>query len=252
MIRENQIKKALREGKAATIVGGLHTPEIIDYLGNFGFEGIFIDTEHSPTDWQMISHMSIACDLWGLDSIVRVQHNESSLISRTLDVGANGIFVPHINTKTDAEQAVSAAKYYPIGTRGTSASRHTYGMELKRYYAKANDEVVVICLLEELQAIQNLDDLLTVDGIDVFMIGPGDLAQTMGLAGQMGHPEVRKVVEGAIKTIMDAGRIAGTTGQTDNIGDLYEMGARFFLTNWSDWMSQGARNYLAKAKELGS
>ena len=86
------------------------------------------------------------------------------------------------------------AKYYPIGTRGTSASRHTYGMDLKDYYAKANDEVVVIGLLEELQAIHNLDELLTVEGIDVFLIGPGDLAQTMGLPGQMGHPKVREVV----------------------------------------------------------
>ena len=252
MIRENKIKKALIEGKTATMVGGLHTPEIIDFLGQFGFEGINIDTEHSPTDWQMISHMSMACDLWGMASIVRVHHNEPSLISRTLDVGANGVMVPHINTKADAERAVQAAKYYPIGTRGTSASRGTFGMDLKDYYANANDEVVVIGLLEELQAIHNLDEILTVEGMDVFLIGPGDLAQTMGLPGQMGHPKVRDVVDGAIKKIVDAGRTAGTTGQIGNIEELYEKGIRFFLTNWGPWMSRGAQDYRTKAKGLGS
>ncbi len=125
-------------------------------------------------------------------------------------------------------------------------------MDLKEYYAKANDEVVVIGLLEELQAIHNLDELLTVEGMDVFLIGPGDLAQTMGLPGQMGHPKVREVVDGAIKKIVDAGRTAGTTGQIENIEELYEKGVRFFLTNWSPWMYRGARDYLTKAKGLDS
>ncbi len=252
MIRENAVKKKLIQGQAATLVGGLYTAEIVEFIGQFGFEGILIDTEHAPTDWQMISHMCMASDLWGMAPIVRVNHNEPSLISRTLDVGASGIVVPHINTVEDAKQAGEAAKYYPLGSRGTSNTRHTYGHSLTEYYRLANEQVLVIALLEELRAIDNLGALLTVDGIDVFLIGPGDLAQTMGLPGQMTDPKVVDVVEGAIKKISNAGKIAGTTGDIGNIENKYDIGVKFFLTNWGPWVRTGANAYLEIAKSLGT
>ncbi len=251
MIRENPVKAKLIQGQAASLVGGLYTPEIVEFIGQFGFEGILIDTEHAPTDWQMISHMCMASDLWGMAPIVRVNHNEPSLISRTLDVGASGIVVPHTNTVQDIKQAVGAAKYYPLGSRGTSNTRHTYGHSLTDYYKRANEQVLVIGLLEELQAIENLDALLSVEGMDVFLIGPGDLAQTMGLPGQMTHPKVVEVVEGAINKISKAGKIAGTTGDIGNIQSKYDLGVRLFLTNWGPWIRTGANNYLEIARSLG-
>jgi 4-hydroxy-2-oxoheptanedioate aldolase len=252
LIRNNPVKTKLMEGRAATLVGGLYTPEIVEFVGQFGFEGILIDTEHAPTDWQMISHMCMASDLWGMAPIVRVNHNEPSLISRTLDVGASGVIVPHTNTVEDVKQAVAAAKYYPLGSRGTSNTRHTYGHNLSEYYKLANEQVLVIGLLEEIRAIDNLDALLTVDGMDVFLIGPGDLAQTMGLPGQMTHPKVVEVVEHAITKISNAGKIAGTTGDIANIQGKYDLGVKLFLTNWAPWVRTGANAYLEIAKRLGN
>ena len=175
--KENKVKKKLREGQVATVLGGLNNPEIIDYMGQFGFDGAWIETEHGTITWDQVAHMSRACDLWDMTSVCRVNHNEPWLITRTLDVGATGIVVPHVSTKAAAEQAAQSAKYGPIGSRGMAAGRQSYGVT--DYYRKANAETLVVVLIEEMEAVNNLQDILTVDHIDVFFIAPSDLAQTM-------------------------------------------------------------------------
>ena len=121
-MRENRVKRVLREGKCSNVLGGLNNPEIVDYMGQFGFDGMWIETEHGPVSWEQVAHMSRACDLWGMTSICRVNSNEPWLITRTLDVGATGIVVPHINTREDAERAAKSAKVRPGGL-----SRHVLG-----------------------------------------------------------------------------------------------------------------------------
>ena len=92
-------------GKCATVVGGLNDAEVIDYMGQFGFDGMWIETEHGPISWEHVAHMSRACDLWGMTPVCRVNSNDPSLITRTLDVGATGIVVPTSAAKRRAEQA---------------------------------------------------------------------------------------------------------------------------------------------------
>ena len=113
-----------------------------------------------------------------MTSVCRVNHNEPWLITRTLDVGATGIVVPHVSTHAEAEQAAQSAKYGPMGYRGMASGRQSYGVTDD--YRKANEETLVVVLIEEIKAVGTLHDILTVEQIDVFFVAPSDLAQTMG------------------------------------------------------------------------
>jgi len=239
-----QIKRRLRDGKTACVLSGHHNSDMIDFLGQFGFDGIWIECEHGPVDWDEIGDMSRACDLWNMASIVRVSANEPWLITRTLDRGASGIVVPHVSTKAEAEQVVQSAKFGPIGLRGMYGSRRSYGVS--DYFQKANEETLVVILIEEIEAIQNLAEILTVDNVDVFFVAPSDLAQTMGYTGQPNHPEVRAVIDGAIKQIAAAGRTAGALATDDNLDHYQEVGARFFLTGWTGWVAKGAQEFRSR------
>ena len=247
--KENKVKKKLREGQVATVLGGLNNPEIIDYMGQFGFDGAWIETEHGTITWDQVAHMSRACDLWDMTSVCRVNHNEPWLITRTLDVGATGIVVPHVSTKAAAEQAAKSAKYGPIGYRGMAAGRQSYGVT--DYYRQANAETLVVVLIEEMEAVHNLQDILTVDHIDVFFVAPSDLAQTMGYTGQPTHPEVLAVVDRCLAQIVAAGKVPGHLGNEDTVESYMEKGVRFFLTSWQPWVARGASQYLSKVVAKG-
>src|SRR6266852_3607657 len=106
-----QIKNRLREGKAVTVLSGHHNSDMIDFLGQFGFDGVWIECEHGGVDWDEIGDMTRACDLWNMASIVRVSSNEPWLITRTLDRGASGIVIPHVSTKAEAAKVVESAKF---------------------------------------------------------------------------------------------------------------------------------------------
>src|SRR5579884_2697686 len=245
---EIPIKRRLRDGKAVSVLSGHHNTDMIDYLGQFGPDGIWIECEHGPVTWEQIGDMSRACDLWNMASIVRVNANEPWLITRTLDRGASGIVVPHVSTKAEALKVVESAKFGPIGLRGMFGSRRSYGVA--DYYQKANDETLVVVLIEEMEAIQNLAEILTVDHIDVFFVAPSDLAQTMGYTGQPNHPEVRAVIDRAMKQIAGAGRTPGALVADDTVEHYYEVGARFFLTGWTNWVAQGSKAFRSRVEAL--
>ncbi len=248
-MRENRVKSKLLEGKCATVLGGLNNAEIIDFMGQFGFDGMWIETEHGPITWEQVAHMSRACDIWGITSLCRVNSNEPWLITRTLDVGATGIVVPHVNTKEDAERAARSAKYGPEGYRGMAAGRQSYGEA--DYYSRANRETLLVALIEETAAVDNLDELLTVDNIDVYFMAPSDLGQSMGHTGQPAHPEVQAVVDRCIAKIVAAGRTAGALVSDDTVEAYIEKGARLLMGSWQPWMGRAAAQYLAKVAARG-
>ena len=243
-MRENRAKRKLLAGQPVTVTSGHQTSDMIDFLGQFGFDAMWIECEHGPVSWEQIGDMSRACDLWGMSSIVRVNANEPWLITRTLDRGATGIVVPHVSTPAAAEQAMQAAKYAPIGFRGMFGGRRSFGVS--DYFQKANDDTLVVVLIEELEAVQHLAEILTVDHIDVFFVAPSDLAQTMGHIGHYTHPEVQAVVDHALTQIVKAGRVAGTLVNDDNVERYLELGVRFVLNSWTGWVAKEAQTYLGK------
>lgn len=248
-IRPNRAKEKLAAGQAVTTISGLSSSEIIDFMGPLGFDAAWIEGEHGSVTWEQLGDMTRACDLWGMTSITRVTANEPWLITRTLDRGSMGIVVPHVNTKEDAEKAAKSAKYAPLGYRGMFGGRQSYGVG--DYFHQANNQTMVIVLMEEDVALKNLDEILGVDDIDVFFVAPSDLAQTMGHIGNPGHPEVQKAIDDAIAKIIAAGRVAGTLVNDENVARYLEQGVRFTMTSWNAWVARGAAEFLEKAAGAG-
>jgi 4-hydroxy-2-oxoheptanedioate aldolase len=249
-LRENRVKRKLLRGETVNVLSGHHTADSVDFLGPLGFDGIWIEAEHGPNDYREVPDLTRACDLWGMTSIVRVNLNLPGVIYRTLDVGAQGIVVPHVNTADEARAVVDAAKFHPLGSRGCFPSRQGYGVD--DYLNKANDETLIVVLIEDIVAIENLSEIVTVDQIDVFFVAPGDLAQTMGLLGQPFHPEVQAVVDSAFEKIIAAGRVAGALTPDNMVEHYVERGVLFLHPGWQGWMMAGARSYQARlAAALG-
>ena len=244
-IRPNRAKQKLQQGQTVTTISGLQNSDIIDFLGPLGFDAAWIECEHGPVDWDALGDMTRACDLWGLTPITRVNANDPGLITRTLDRGSMGIVVPHINTREAAEQAAQSAKYAPLGYRGMFGGRQSFGVP--DYFHTANDQTMVIVLLEEIEALENIDEILKADHVDVFFVAPSDLAQTMGHIGNPEHPEVQTAIEQAITKIVNAGRTPGTLAGDNNIAKFKQMGVKFLMTSWNAWVARGAADYLQKA-----
>lgn len=245
-MERNRAKQKIAAGEIVCALAGLDNSDKIDFMGQFGFDAAWIECEHGGVGWHQIADMTRACDLWGMSPILRVNGNQPWLITRYLDQGATGIVVPHVNTREDAEQAVKSAKFAPLGYRGIYGGRPSYGVE--NFFSKANDQTMVIVLIEEMRAVENLDELLGVDGIDVYHVAPGDLAQTMGYLGQPGHPEVQAVVEKSIKKIAKAGKCPGATMLSNDPAHYIDIGARFLYISAMSWMAQGAKRFMERLK----
>lgn len=243
-MRENRAKQKLQAGQVVTIVAGHTNTDMIDFLGQIGVDGVWLEGEHGPLSWEQIGDMSRACDLWGMTSVTRVNQNDAGLIMRNFDRGSLGVVVPHVSTRDAAERVVQAAKYAPLGERGMFGGRQSYGES--NYFQLANDQTLVVVLIEEKKALDNLADILTVDHIDVFFVAPSDLAQTMGHIGNHGHPEVQDAIDAAIGQIIAAGKTAGTLVNDDNVEKYVAAGVRFLMTPWTNWVMRGAKEFLAK------
>jgi len=244
-IRPNRVKQKLAAGGVATILGGSNDPDLIDQLGPLGVDGIWLEGEHGGVDYADLGNLTRACDLWGMTSVVRVMDNDYATIYRTLDRGAQGIVVPHVNTRAEAESVVAAGKFAPIGKRGMFTSRQGFGVG--DYLQVANDQTVLIVLLEDIVAIRNLDEILKVDHVDVFFVAPSDLATSMGHIGNMGHPDVQQTIDAALTTIVRAGRVAGTLVNNDNAERYTRLGVRAVMTSFFPWIQAGARDLMDRA-----
>ena len=248
-IRPNRIKEKLAAGQVTVTISGILSTEMVDFLGPLGFDGVWLECEHGGVTWEQLGDMTRAADLWGVTPITRVNANEPWLITRTLDRGSMGIVVPHINSRPAAEQAAQSAKYAPLGYRGMFGGRQSYGVP--DYFAAANDQSMVIVLLEEVSALHNLDEILRVDDIDVFFVAPSDLAQTMGHLGNPGHPEVQAAIDAAIARIIASGRTAGTLVNDANAADYVSKGVKFLMTSFNPWLSRAAANFLNQIPPSG-
>ena len=251
-LRVNRAKSKLQEGKPIIGVGQVNDGDMIELLGSVGtVDLINFDMEHGPTSWAQLRDVSRICDLWGMTPQVRVNNNDPWLIGRALDQGALSVMIPHVNTMEDAERAVRGAKYAPLGLRGMGRPRQ--GLGVSNYYTKANDQTMVVAMIEDIEAVKNLKEILTVDHIDVFLVAPNDLSQSMGakyLPGQYGtqqNQDVQRVVDGAIKQIVAAGRVAATLVNDGNVEHFLDLGVRFLnMGDPSGYIASGLKGFHDK------
>jgi 4-hydroxy-2-oxoheptanedioate aldolase len=248
-MRHNLAKEKLAAGRPISVVApGYTSAGLVELLGRMGFDAVFIDCEHGPAGWDEVENMVRAAELTDVTPIVRVQSNDPSTITRALDRGAGGVQVPHINTRAQAEAAVRAAKFVPLGHRGYAGGRSAFGVK-GNFTGHANDETMVVAMLEEVEALTNLDDILQVEQIDAFFIAPGDLAQSMGYPGQMDHPDVQAAVQSAVRRVRAAGRAPGVlTSNAASVRRYLDLGALFIYVALASLLQPGARDFLAEFK----
>ncbi len=245
-MRTNTAKAKLAAGQAVSVINPTYTSGgLVELVARMGFDVIFIDCEHGPAGWDDVENMVRAAELGNATPIVRVQANDPSTITRALDRGAGGVQVPHVNTRAEAEAAVRHAKFAPLGHRGFAGGRAALGEKMTEYTTRANAQTMVVVMLEEVEALENLDQILKVDQIDVFFVAPGDLAQSMGYPGQMDHPKVQAAIDDAVGRIRGAGRAPGVLATPATVRRYLERGARFLYVSLASLLDPGAREFLA-------
>ena len=210
-IPKNPFKHALKAGRQQVgLWVSLASPYSTEIVAGSGFDWLLLDGEHSPNDPPTILPQLQAAAAYDTTCIVRPAWNDPILIKRYLDIGAQSLLVPYVQTVEEARAAVEAIRYPPKGVRGvagvTRASR--FG-RVADYYKKANDELCLLVQIETRLGLDNLEAITTVDGVDGVFIGPADLSAGLGYLGQIGHPEAQKAIEDAVKRIVKCGKPAG-------------------------------------------
>jgi 4-hydroxy-2-oxoheptanedioate aldolase len=209
-MRPNAVKRALKAGQAS--VGSwlsLGSITASRFLARAGFEWLTVDIEHSLVDWETATHMFASIADAGCIALARVPSNRHDHIKRVLDNGAHGIVVPMVNSREEAQAAVAACLYPPAGNRSVGGSVHAlnFGGTAPDYYARANDELLIVLQCEHIQAVEHADEIFSVPGIDAIFVGPNDLAASM--RGPDGRPPSGETTAQAMKRILDACRRHG-------------------------------------------
>ena len=173
----------------------LNHPSVAEIMADAGFDWLCIDMEHSVTDYFEAQQMMVAIQSKGIKAFVRVGENNARIIKRVLDAGADGIIVPSVNSKADALRAISAVKYPPVGTRGVGLARaQAYGFNFEKYRDQIAPSITLIAQIEHINAINELEEILSLDGIDGTFIGPYDLSGSLGKPGQYDEPDVKEAI----------------------------------------------------------
>ncbi|MDG1731260.1 MAG: aldolase/citrate lyase family protein [Algibacter sp.] len=239
-MKRNAIKDTLLKGK--TVFGPfckIQDPTMIEIAALAGFDFVILDMEHGPFSIESVQNLIRAAEAKGITPIVRVTENSDSLILRTLDVGAKCIQVPQISSKKDAEYVVKASKFYPNGERGmcryVRAAEYT-NIDANTHFSSANNQVITIIHIEGLEGIENLSEILSVEGIDVIFLGPYDLSQSCGVPGQVHHEKVITKMKDAVALAKAHGKFVGTF--TESVEDAKQ------------WQNIGVQ-YIAYAVDVG-
>ncbi len=249
-MRVNALKAKLREGRR--VVGVLVTiqnAELVELFGHVGYDFAFLDGQHGGITVETARDLIRAAELTGMTALVRAPRNDPSVILEYLDVGAGGIIVPNIASRAAAEAAVQAIKYPPRGTRGAAtASRAAfYGVtqSAAEYLRRANEETMFVPLLEDREVLGVLPEVVGVDGVDVVLIGPADLALSMGIPGGWSDPRVQAEVDRIAQAAHAAGRPAMIVALNPEDGRrLIERGFQALIVATGSLIANAARNFL--------
>ncbi|MBI3912247.1 MAG: 2-dehydro-3-deoxyglucarate aldolase [Armatimonadetes bacterium] len=248
-MRVNTVKRRLKEGEAS-IGTWLGIPSAISarYVAQVGFDWLTVDLEHQPIGIETAAEMFAAIAMAGSCPLARVPWNTAENIKRVLDCGAWGIVVPMVNTRAEAEAAVAAAKYPRRGIRSVGGALHALNFQADpaSYYARANDEILVVIQAESPQAVENADAILSVEGVDAVFIGPNDLLAQMGRPPRMetDDPEFVQALEHIRVTAAKYGVAAGIhTADYEAINRRLAEGFRFLA------LASDARLLVAQARE---
>ena len=250
----NHVKEKLRAGKVA--VGAwmsILNSDAARAVAASGLDWVLFDTEHGPPSFETVDRLVRSVCGAGAIPLVRVVWNDINAIKQALDTGALGVVVPWVNSKEEAENAVTYCLYAPEGLRGCAPGRaaSAWGISAEEYLDTVNDEVLVAVQIETRKAVENIEEIVSVEGVDATFIGPADLSASMGYRGRYFHPEVVKAMDRVLEACNAAGVAPGIAfgRDVDHINSLIEQGFRFIGVG-SDvgFLSTGCRETLKKIK----
>lgn len=252
-MKPNHLKAKLLAGTPAYGVSVMiPSPQLVEMLGRAGFDWVLIDCEHGAISVETVELMVMAAEAAGITAIARPATNSAHHILQLMDRGVMGVQVPHVNTAADARRAVEAVKYHPQGRRGlaagTRSSAYGFSGPMGDYVAAANRETLVCVQLEDAAAIQNADEILGVEGIDVFFIGPSDLSQSMGHPGNPKAAAVHAAIASTLAKIVAAGKIPGMPATAENVQSVQQQGVRYIYTHVPKLLAGGAGDFFKAAR----
>jgi len=241
-LKEYALKKAIREGR---ILCGMSVstpvPSFLEIVGRSGFDFVYIDIEHSTISLESLPSMVMASELSGMATLVRVPENDATWVRKVLEVGADGVIVPHVNTREEAEMAVRSARFPPEGIRGFGALVRSSGfnlpqMSMSEYTRRSNEGVTVVAQIEEREAVENIEEITGVEGVDAVLLGPSDLSLSLGVPGQFRSREL----VGSVDRVLDVAKGKGVPVMctvsyvahpvsVENVRVLVERGLRLLL-----------------------
>lgn len=252
-MRTNKTKAKVQAGGTAFGAAvGFHSPDTVELLGALEFDYVTLDLEHEVFDELAVQHSIRAAEAFNITPMVRVP-NDPDVILRLLDAGAQGVHIPRVNTRRDAEQVVEACRFHPQGTRSFFATGRTgnYGIGLteEEYALSSNRETLITLQIEEDEGVQNVEEILAVPYVDIIQLGPKDLWQSMGMPDRA---RVWEVIDQVIGKAINAGRwVSMYTWMNDEvvqqIARYRSMGVKMVTVQARDLLMYGGRSFM----ELG-
>jgi 4-hydroxy-2-oxoheptanedioate aldolase len=245
----NNLKQRFADKKPCYgVISPTTDPTICEYIGLAGLDFYMMDGEHGAISVSDITNMVRACENVGCTPLARVGDLNDKLILQYLDAGVMGIMMPGVNTVKECEKLVAAMKYPPLGNRGLGPVRSAnYMMKMVQvdYVKFANDNVLVLPQIEDIAALKNLKKMAHTEGVDGFIIGPRDLAMTMGFYDGPAHPEVNKVIDEIIANVLEAGKIIGTVaGTAEQAKVLTDKGVTIILNSVQGLIATSAKGFI--------
>jgi len=251
----NNVKARLAEGEGivGTMINTFDNPEIAKILKVCGFDCFIIDCEHGSFDYSRVAGILSMAREAGIAGLVRIPEVKREVVLKYMEMGAAGLLLPNADTVEQAKKLVEYAKYYPLGNRGVSLLRPHTGFEAVpdagNYMRKLNDETILMVQIESPQGVANAADMLALDGIDAAFIGPSDLSQSMGIMGQLNHPDFIAAVDQVIGAAKKTGKYSGIHLMAREALDPW-IAKGMTLNLWSNetlLMMTAAKEGLAKA-----
>mgnify|MGYP002564939663 CR=1 FL=1 len=233
-MRQNTIKQRLKKGDCVfgTFANGI-SEELVEILVLGGFDFVMIDSEHSCSTAETNRRLLMAGESRGGNMFIRIPSKDSSSVLQSLDIGAQGILVPQVNSVEEARQIIQNAKYYPQGMRGVAVPRASdYGlsMPISKYMLQENDNTLIAVQCENVKCLDSLDEITALDGIDVVFIGPFDLSQSFGIPGEVFAEPIQKVIDQVLAVTKRNGKSAGIyTGSMEMARKYKDMGFTFII-----------------------
>jgi len=252
----NRFKRALLAGTPQIgLWNSLPSPVVVEVIAGSGFDWILLDTEHAQTDLPLLlSQLQSMMENPGTTAIVRPPWNDTVVIKRYLDAGVQSFLIPYVQNQQEAVAAVRATRYPPQGVRGfAGTSRATRFGRIKDYHARAAQEICVLVQVETQEALEHVEAIAAVEGVDGIFVGPGDLSASMGHLGNAGHPEVRKALDDTLRRIRKAGKAPGIITNDEALARHYlEIGALFVAVGADvGVLARGTEALAARFKTAG-